>query len=75
MWAERWLAERAPKLKKYGVRRVVRDVLQVCGHVELEGKSTIKRIVLNGASALARHCAKSLRALLKQEQVEPYPKK
>lgn len=48
---------------------MVRDVLQVGGHIELEGKSSITGIVLNEASALARHCAKSLRALLKQEQV------
>ena len=69
VWAKRWLQERAPKLKKYGVPRMVRDVLQVGGQVELEGKDTVKRIVLNDASAIARHCAKSLRALLKQEHV------
>jgi metal-responsive CopG/Arc/MetJ family transcriptional regulator len=69
VWAKRWLAERAPKLKKYGVQRVVRDVLQVGGHIEYEGQNIIRRIVLNGASALARHCAKSLRALLKKEHV------
>jgi hypothetical protein len=67
--AKRRLAERAPKLKKYGVERLVRDVFQVGGQVELEGKDTVKRIMLNGATALARHCAKSLRALLKQEHV------
>lgn len=69
VWARRWLQERAPKLKKYGVQRLVRDVFQVGGHVELEGKKIVKRIVLNEASALARHCAKSLRALLKAEHV------
>jgi Transposase DDE domain group 1 len=69
VWARRWLVERAPKLKRYGVQRLVRDVFQVGGQVELEGKNTVKRIVLNEASALARHCAKSLRALLKQEHV------
>ncbi len=57
------------KLKRYGVPRLVRDVLQVSGFLELEATGVIKRIVLNRTSALARHCAKSLRTLLKREQV------
>lgn len=59
----------APKLKRYGVVRLVRDVLQVSGFLELEATGIIKRIILNGAWALARHCAKSLRVLLKREHV------
>ena len=69
VWAKRWLVADAPKLKRYGVPRLVRDVLQVSGFLEMEGAEVIKRIVLNGASALARHCVKSLRALLKREHV------
>jgi hypothetical protein len=69
VWAKRWLIAEAPKLKRYGVPRLVRDVLQVNGFLELGATGVIKRIVLNGASALARHCAKSLRVLLKREQV------
>ena len=49
--------------------RIVRDVLQVSGFVEVGGAGAIKRIVLNRTSALARQCLKSLRALLKQEHV------
>ncbi len=59
----------APKLKRYGVPRLVRDVLQVSRFLEMKGAEVIKRIVLNGASALARHCVKSLRTLLKREHV------
>jgi hypothetical protein len=69
VWAKRWLMADAPKLKRYGVPRLIRDVLQVSGFLELEATGLIKRIVLNGASALARHCAKSLRVLLKREHV------
>lgn len=69
VWAKRWLVADAPKLKRYGVPRLVRDVLQVSGFLELEGAGVIKRIILNGTSALARHCVKSLRALLKREHV------
>jgi hypothetical protein len=69
VWARRWLMVDAPKLKRYGVARLVRDVLQVGGFLELERTGLIKRVVLNKASALARHCAKSLRALLKREHI------
>jgi hypothetical protein len=69
VWARRWLEADAPKLKKYGVPRMVRDVMAVCGFVELGRGAAIKRVVLNSASALGRHCAKALRALLKPEHV------
>jgi len=68
VWAKRWLQEIAPKIKKYGVKRMVRDVLGVSGWVEFEG-TRLKRIVLNQSAALARQCAKSFHSLLKREQV------
>jgi len=69
VWAKQWLVSESPRLMRYGVPRIVRDVLHLSGFVELEGASAIKRIVLNSASALARQCAKSLRVMLKQEHV------
>jgi hypothetical protein len=69
VWAKRWLLAEAPKLKRYGVQCLVRDVLQVSGFLELEATGLIKRIILNDTSALARHCAKSLQSLLKREHV------
>lgn len=69
VWLKRWLEAHAPKLKKYGVQRTVRDVLQVSGFVEVEKRDAIRRIVLNRASTLARHCVNALRALLKAEHV------
>jgi hypothetical protein len=69
VWAKRWLQEQAPKMKRYGVKRVVRDVLQVSGFVELKQNGGIRRIVINKASWLGRHCAKAFRDLLKAEHV------
>jgi hypothetical protein len=69
VWVKRWLADEAPKLKRYGVQRVVRDVLAVGGFVELGKGGAIKRIVLNIYSALGRACAKALRVLLEAEHV------
>jgi hypothetical protein len=60
VWAKRWLSQDAPKLRKYGVQRIVRDVLAVSGFLELGKGATIKRMVLNSASALGRACAKAL---------------
>lgn len=68
VWAREWLSEVA-KIKRQGVLRMVRDVFQVCGFVEMGAKNAIKRIVLNGAASWARRCANPLRALLKQAHV------
>src|SRR5215217_8615218 len=64
VWAKRWLSDDAPKLKRYGVQRMVRDVLAVSGFVELGKTGAVRRVVLNSASALGRACAKALRVLL-----------
>lgn len=69
VWAKRWLSEDAPKLRRYGVQRMVRDVLSVSGFVELSKSGAVKRVVLNGASSLGRACAKALRLLLEAEHV------
>jgi len=69
VWAKRWLSEDAPKLRRYGVQRMVRDVLAVSGFVELGRSGGVKRVVLNSGSALGRACAKALRKLLEAEHV------
>jgi hypothetical protein len=69
VWAKRWLLDDAPKLKRYGVQRMVREVLAVSGFIELGKSGAVKRVVLNGASTLARACAKALRVLLEAEHV------
>jgi hypothetical protein len=68
VWSREWLSG-VSKIKRHGVLRMVRDVFQVCGFVELGAKGAIKRIVLSQAAAWARRCANPLRALLKQEHV------
>jgi hypothetical protein len=69
VWAKKWLVGESPRLERYGVPRIVRDVLHLSGFIEMEGSSAIRHIVLNSASALARQCAKSLRIMLKAEHV------
>ena len=68
VWSREWLSE-VSKIKQHGVLRMVRDVFQVCGFVEVGAKNSISRIVLSESAAWARRCANSLRLLLKQEHV------
>lgn len=69
LWAKRWLIAGVPKLRKYGVKRMVRDVMAVSGFLEMDESGAIKRVVMNKAAPLARQCAKCLHNLLKREQV------
>lgn len=71
VWFKRWLMEAAEtaKLKRYGVPRLVRDILTISGMVEVGEARVITRITLNKAAPLARHCLKALQALLKREHV------
>ncbi len=54
IWAKGWLVPAAPRLAKYGVQRLVRDVMGILGRVELDGDGRVQRIVLTEASPLAR---------------------
>lgn len=46
VWSKDWLKE-VSKIKQHGVLRIVRDVFQVSGFVEMRADCSIKRIVLN----------------------------
>jgi hypothetical protein len=67
--AKKWLSSAAPKQKRYGARRMVRDVMAVSGFLETGKADAIKRVVLSGASTLARATVKAMRAMLKAEHV------
>jgi hypothetical protein len=69
VWAKRWLVAGVPKIKKYGVKRTVRDVLAISGFLEMDESGVIKRVVMNKAAPLARQCVKCLGVLLKREHV------
>ncbi len=70
MWARHWLTEVAPKLARFGILRLVRDLMSVSGMIEVDQrKLSIKRIVINRASPLASGFLKALRALLLPQQV------
>lgn len=62
VWARRWLA--APKLRSYGMLRMVRDVFPVSGFLVLDALGQIVQSVLNQAAPLASLLVDSLLRLL-----------
>jgi hypothetical protein len=70
MWARNWLTEVAPQLARFGILRLVRDLLSVSGMIELNQRnSSIRRITLNRAAPLASGFLNALRALLLPQHV------
>ncbi len=69
VWARTWVAPHEPKLTKYGIKRLVRDVWQISGCIVFGNTGQITQIVVNQAAPLARGLATALRVLLAAEGV------
>ena len=69
VWAREWLGKAEPRLRRYGIVRLLRDVLTVSGFVETDGRGTEVGVVLNRGATLARLPAGGLRALLGEQAV------
>ena len=63
-WARTWLAPHEPKVRRYGPKRLVRDVFHISGSLVWDARGRIIRIVLNQRAPLARGLARSLDVLL-----------
>ncbi len=64
VWARQWLGTALPKVNRYGMLRMVRDVFRVSGQIVLNALGHIVQIVLNQAAPLARGLVDGLRVLL-----------
>ncbi len=64
VWARHWLAEIVPQVRRFGLKRMVRDLLQINGLVERDGTGQIVQIVLNQAHQYAHRLAGALQALV-----------
>jgi hypothetical protein len=70
VWAQAWLVPDVPALARYGLLRLVRDVLHISGTVFLDPTTgRVRRLVLNAAAPLAGDLAAALRVLLAPAQV------
>jgi hypothetical protein len=69
VWAREWLRTAEPRLKQYGIVRLLRDVLCVSGFVETDERGEAKGVVLNRGSTLARLLVGGLREVLIEQNV------
>ena len=69
VWARQWLAPLCPNFARFGIMRMVRDVLHITGIVTSDERRNIQKIVLNSADPFARHIYPGLADLLAREHV------
>lgn len=69
VWGREWLAPHAPQVKRYGIKRLVRDVWGIYGLVEVDQHGPIQRIILNQAHRLGQQLVVALQALVGREHV------
>jgi DDE family transposase len=69
VWAKRWLQGPCPRLVRFGVKRLVRDVFGIGGYVELDAHGHVIRIVLNQADRYAQWLLVTLQALASSADV------
>jgi hypothetical protein len=64
IWAREWLAGQAPRLRRFGLKRLGRDAFGIGGLVAVDPHGHINAIVLNQADRLAHHLLAALQTLL-----------
>ena len=62
VWARQWLS--SPKIQRYGILRMVRDVFHVSGSLRFDASGSVVEIILNQQAGLARSFLRPLRELL-----------
>lgn len=69
VWSREWLADHEPKVRRYGIKRMVRDVFQLSGFLVRNAGGRIVEVVLNQKAPLVRGLARSLDVLLRPSHV------
>jgi hypothetical protein len=67
VWARQWLTPYVPRMRGWGIMRMVRDVLHRSGQIVFDHRQSISPILLNPADPLAKGVAPGLFALLGSE--------
>ncbi len=67
VWARQWLTPYVPRVRSWGIMRMIRDVFHVSGKIVFDHRQHISQIVLNPADPLAKGLAPGLFALLGSE--------
>lgn len=63
VWSRRLMAGFEPKLRRYGIKRIVRDVYQMHGRVVLNGWGQVLKIIIVALTPLALSVANACRKL------------
>jgi hypothetical protein len=69
VWSRQWLAPHEPKVRRYGVLRMVRDVFHLSGCLIRNARGRIVEVVLNQRAPLVRGLARSLDVLLRPAHI------
>jgi hypothetical protein len=69
IWARRWLEPHCPKIARFGLKRLVRDVFRMNGLIMFDHDAQILQIILNQADPLANDLCDGLVSLLAREHV------
>ncbi len=69
IWSRQWLKPHCPRIAAYGIKRLVRDVLQMNGRIVFDQANRVVQIVLNLHDPLAKMLQQGLAALLAQDHV------
>jgi hypothetical protein len=69
VWARNWLAPYCPKLARFGILRMVRDVFTTSGWVDYDPKAKVLQIVLNRHDPLAPGLLTALRRAFGQRHI------
>jgi hypothetical protein len=69
VWARDWLAKHEPKVRRYGVQRIVRDIFHMSGFLVRNRRGRLLKIILNQRAPLVRGLSRSLEVLLQPTHV------
>lgn len=69
VWARGWLTPHQPKLRRYGIKRMVRDVFHMSGFLVRNIHGRVVAIVLNQRAPLVHGLTRSLALLLRPAHV------
>lgn len=71
IWTRNHLAKTAPALQRFGILRLVRDVLQIPGQVQLDSHGHVVQISLNRLHPFARIFVQTFSSLFARDDLSP----
>jgi hypothetical protein len=69
VWARNWLAPYCPKLARYGLLRMIRDVFTTSGWLNFDPNASVRKIALNLHDPLAPGLVDALRGVFAQRHI------